>query len=85
MRPFTSKDCDIWVSPRTWKALKRNSAIRPGDSPADGQLGILTLSEDPPRFVDVLSSVYGIDVKEYPRLMERALDDGTVKVIDPIH
>jgi hypothetical protein len=85
MRPFTSKDCDIWVSSRTWKTLKRNPAIRPGDSPADGQLGILTLSKEPPRVVDVLSSVYGIDVKEYPRLLERALDDGTVKVIDPIH
>lgn len=85
MRPFTSKDCDIWVSSRTWKTLKRNPAIRPGDSPADGQLGILTLSIEPPRVVDVLSSVYGINVKEYPRLMERALDDGTVKVIDPIH
>ena len=85
LRPFTSKDCDIWVSPRTWKTLKRNPAIRPGDSPADGQLGILTLSKDPPLVVDVLSSVYGIDVKEYPRLLERALDDGTVKVIDPIH
>lgn len=85
MRPFTSKDCDIRVSPRTWKTLKRNPAIRRGDSPADGQLGVLTLSEEPPRVVDVLSSVYGIDVKEYPRLLERALDDGTVKVIDPIH
>jgi hypothetical protein len=35
--------------------------------------------------VDVLSSVYGIDVNDYPRLMQRALDDGTVRVIDPVY
>jgi len=85
MRPFTSKDCDIWVSNGTWKVLKRDPAVRKGSSPADGQLGILTLSEEPPRVVDVLQSVYGIDVREYPRLMQRALDDGTVRVIDPVY
>lgn len=85
MRPFTSKDCDIWVSNATWKVLKRNPAVRKGSSPADGQLGILTLSEEPPRVVDVLQSVYGSDVSEYPRLMQRALDDGTVRVIDPLY
>lgn len=85
MRPFTSKDCDIWVSHGTWMVLKRNPAIRKGSSPADGQLGILTLSEEPPLVVDVLQSVYGIDVSEYPRLMQRALDDGTVRVIDPVY
>lgn len=35
--------------------------------------------------VDLLSSVYGINVDEYPRLMVRALDDGTVRVIDPVY
>lgn len=85
MRPFTSKDCDIWVSAGTWKTLKRNPAIRKGESPADGQLGIQTLSEEPPRVLDILSSVYGIDAEEYPRLMERALDDGAIRVIDPVY
>ncbi len=85
MRPFTSKDCDIWVSSHTWDKLKRDPKMQTGGSPADGQLGILTLSEDPPRVVDVLSSVYGIDVKQYPKLLERALDDGTLKVIDPVY
>jgi hypothetical protein len=85
LRPFTSKDCDIWVSSKTWDSLKRNKAIRQGKSPADGQLGIQTLSVNPPRVLDILSSVYGIDVKEYPRLMKRALDDGTIRVIDPIY
>ncbi len=85
LRPFTSKDCDIWVNSDTWEKLKRDPQLRQGSSPADGQLGILTLSEDPPRVVDVLSSVYGIAVKEYPRLLERALDDGLMRVIDPLN
>ena len=84
MRPFTSKDCDIWVSHGTWKVLKRDPAVLEGCSPADGQLGILTLCEDPPRVVDILQSVYGINISEYPRLMQRALDDGSVRVIDPV-
>ena len=85
LRPFTSKDCDIWVSSETWEKLKRTPQLRKGSSPADGQLGILTLSEDPPRVVDVLSSVYGIAVKEYPRLLARALDDGQMRVLDPLY
>lgn len=35
--------------------------------------------------MDVLSSVYGIAVKEYPRLYERALDDGQMRVLDPLY
>jgi hypothetical protein len=85
MRPFTSKDCDIWVSHKTWKVLKCNSTILKGTSPIDGQLGILPLSQEPPLFVDFLQSVYGIDASEYPRLCQRALDDGTVRVIDPVY
>jgi len=85
MRPFTSKDFDIWVSSGTWNELKRNPAIQQGRSPADGQLGIQILSKDPPRVLDILSSVYGVAVQEYPRLMARALDDGTIRVIDPVY
>lgn len=85
MRPFTSKDCDIWVSYKTWEKLKRNPAVLKSSSPVDGQLGILTISHDPPRVVDMLQSVYGIDVKDYPRLLERTLNDGKIRVIDPIY
>lgn len=84
MRPFTSKDCDIWVSGSAWEKLKQNPLLRKGSSPADGQLGILTLSEEPPLVVDMLSLVYGIPVKDCQRLFDRAMDDGAVKVIDPI-
>jgi hypothetical protein len=85
MRPFTSKDCDIWISNESWKTLKRNPAVIKSKSPADGQLGILTLSKKPPRVVDLLSSVFGIAEEKYPQLLKRSLDDGMVKVIDPIH
>ena len=85
MRPFTSKDCDIWVSYKTWEKLKRNPALVKSSSPVDGQLGILTISHDPPRVVDMLQSVYGIDVKDYPRLLQRTLNDGKIRVIDPLY
>lgn len=85
MRPFTSKDCDIWVSYKTWEKLKKNPALKKSSSPVDGQLDILTLSVDPPRVVDMLQTVYGIEVREYPRLIQRALDDGKIRVIDPIY
>ena len=85
LRPFTSKDCDICVSYDTWEKIKCDPKIQKGSSPADGQLGILTLSKNPPRVVDVLSSVYGIDCREYKRLHKRALDDGQMIVLDPLY
>lgn len=86
-RPFTSKDCDIWVSHAAWERLKRHPGgkLRKGDSPADGQLGILTVKTDPPRVVDLMSSVYGIPHHQLPRLLERVIDNGNIKVIDPLH
>ncbi len=32
-----------------------------------------------------MTTVYGIHARDYPRLLERVLDDGTVKVLDPIY
>jgi len=65
LRPFTSKDCDLWVSHHTWEQLKRSPGgkLRKGTSPADGQLGILTLRGKPPLVIDVMSTVYGIPAK----------------------
>ena len=87
LRPFTSKDCDVWVSHSAWEQLKQNSGgtLRKSTSPADGQLAILTLDQEPPLVVDLMTTVYGIHVRDYPRLLERVLDDGTVKVLDPIY
>jgi hypothetical protein len=87
LRPFTSKDCDVWVSQSAWEQLKQNpgGSLRKSQSPADGQLAILTLDQQPPLVVDLMTTVYGIRAMDYPRLLERVLDDGTVKVLDPIY
>jgi hypothetical protein len=86
-RPFTSKDCDIWVSFRAWseiQKMQKNQLIK-GTSPVDGQLGILTLQKDPPLVVDLLSGVYGIRHDELLRLCERAPVFDGIKVIDPLY
>jgi hypothetical protein len=86
LRPFTSKDCDIWVSPQAWNEIQkaeRDRLVR-GTSPIDGQLGILTLQQSPLRMVDLMSGVYGIRHEELARLCERAPVFNGIKVIDPI-
>lgn len=85
-RPFTSKDCDVWVSASAWKDIQSTEIGRLvcGTSPADGQLGILTLRQTPLRVVDLMSGVYGIRQNELARLCERAPVFNGVKVIDPI-
>ncbi len=87
LRPFTSKDCDVWVSHTTWERIKLSPGgkLRKSTSPSDSQLGILTLEDDPPRVVDLMSTVYGIPFRDYPRLLERVIDNGNIKVIDPIY
>lgn len=87
LRPFTSKDCDVWINHTTWERLKKSPGgrLRKGTSPSDGQLGILTLNEDPLRVVDLMSTVYGIPLRDHPRLLERVIDDGNIKVMDPIY
>ena len=86
LRPFTSKDCDIWVSPRAWTEIQKteSSRLAQGTSPSDGQLGILTLQQDPLRVVDLLSGVYGIRQEELGRLCDRAPVFYGIKVLDPI-
>lgn len=87
MRPFTSKDCDVWVSSNAWEKIKQKPGgiLRKSTSPADGQLAILTLDQEPPLVVDLMTTVYGLRLQDLPRLLERALDDGGVKVLDPIY
>jgi hypothetical protein len=86
LRPFTSKDCDIWVSPTAWTEIQKaeSSRLVRGVSPADGQLGILTLHRSPLRVVDLMSGVYGTRQEELARLCERAPVFNGIKVIDPI-
>lgn len=87
LRPFTSKDCDIWVSSRAWnevQKMERRQLVK-GSSPSDGQLGILTLQRNPLRVVDLLSNVFGIRHDELARLCQRAPVFSGIKVIDPIY
>jgi hypothetical protein len=87
LRPFTSKDCDIWVSPAAWVAIRKAESGRLvlGNSPADGQLGVLTLLQSPLRVVDLMSGIYGIPQQGLSRLCERAPVFNDVKVIDPVY
>ena len=86
LRPFTSKDCDVWIDHTTWERLKQSPGgkLQKGTSPADGQFGVLTLQADPLRVVDLMSTAYGIPFRDLPRLLERVIDNGNIKVIDPI-
>ncbi len=86
-RPFTSKDCDVWVSAPVWKEIRNEERGRLvcGSSPADGQLGLLKLQKSPPRVVDFLSAVYGIRQGDLARLCERAPVFNGVKVMDPVY
>lgn len=75
-RPFTSKDFDIWVSYAAFKYIRTKTGIGKlveGTSPADGQLGILSLDTSPLVSVDLMTSVYDVPQETLPRLMERAL------------
>ncbi|MEN9991921.1 MAG: hypothetical protein RLZZ224_1623 [Verrucomicrobiota bacterium] len=86
LRPFTSKDCDIWVSSQAWREvqkMERRHLVK-GSSPTDGQLGILTLQHEPLRVVDLLSGVFGIRHDELARLCQRAPIFNGIKVIDPL-
>jgi len=85
--PFTSKDCDIWVSYAAFKYLRSQpdgGTLIVGTSPADGQLGIFSLDTEPKIAVDLMTNVYGIPQDKIPRLTERALMIDGIRVIDPI-
>ena len=85
-RPFTSADCDIWVSKPTFEYLRREhpGELIAGNSPSDGQLGILHLGGDPERSIDLLSNVFGIPEKEIERAHDRSLLVDGVRVLDPV-
>lgn len=84
--PFTSLDCDIWVSYPTFQYLKgayREELIT-GSSPSDGQLGILNLPGNRERRVDLLSNVFGIPENQIARALERSLSFNGIRVLDPV-
>ncbi len=86
-RPFTSDDCDIWISRAALEYLeqKQSGNLVKGTSPADGQLGVLKLGGNPPLKIDLLTNVYGIPPIQYERLVQRSLTVNDVTVIDPLN
>lgn len=85
-QPFTSADCDLWVSRETLQYIAREHAARfvGGSSPLDVQLGILRLGGDPEKTIDLLGNVFGIPDRETKRACERALVFDGVRVLDPV-
>lgn len=87
LAPFTSKDCDIWVGRELFRQFER---ILPGgklikaSDPSQGQLGIYTTSDDPPRIIDLFDGVYGLSLGEVERARERSLVVDGIRLIDPI-
>jgi hypothetical protein len=85
--PFTSKDCDIWVSYDLFQQIESllPGSLRKADSPADGQLGIFTTNDVPPKVIDLLDGVFGLDEKEVARVFERSMVVNGIRLIDPIY
>ena len=86
LAPFTSKDCDIWVS---YELLQRIETILSGklvraESPVDGQVGIFILTGEPPKTIDLLDGVFGLSQVELLRAWERSLVVEGVRIIDPL-
>jgi len=54
-RPFSSKDCDIWVSHAALQYLEKSvrlGTFQKGSSPVDGQIAIYTILGNPSLTVD---------------------------------
>ena len=82
--PFTSKDCDVWVSHQAFEAIEggliSSSQLERSHSPADGQLGILTLENG--LILDLLQFVRGLNKGDAIRANDRAHQIAEIRVID---
>ncbi|MBT8043950.1 MAG: hypothetical protein KJO79_03280 [Verrucomicrobiae bacterium] len=88
LRPFTSKDCDIWVSHAALKYLESDTergSLKKEASPVDGQIAIYTIKGNPPLEVNLMGGVYGIPEKMNEKLSQRALNFNGLRVLDPPH
>lgn len=85
-QPFTSKDCDLWVSMAALEYFetKIEGKLKKGKSPADGQLAVFTTNGEPPLKIDLMSGVFGIPPAEIGRLEKRALEVRGIRLIDPL-
>ena len=86
--PFTSKDCDIWVSYAAQQYLwskKDGGRLIAGKSPADGQVGVFNIDGSPSIRVDIMTNVYGVPENKIKHLKDRSLVIQEIRVIDPIY
>jgi hypothetical protein len=85
-QPFTSKDCDLWVSLAALKYFEANAdgKLVKGTSPADGQLAVFTTRSKPALRIDLMSGVFGIPPADIGRVLKRVIDVAGIKVLDPL-
>ena len=85
--PFTSKDCDLWVGPdlfRQFEQVLPGGTLTRASDPSQGQLGIYTTNDKPPRVIDLFDGVYGRSREEVSRALDRSLVVGGIRLIDPL-
>lgn len=87
LAPFTSKDCDLWVGPellRQFEVILPDGKLIKASDPSQGQLGIYTTNDHPPRIIDLFDGVYGLTRNEVDRARKRSLVVDGIRLIDPI-
>lgn len=88
LRPFQSSDCDVCVKVRSLRVLQKSpnlpGSLKSSSSPLEGQLAILKTNESPPRVIDFLQNVFGLDLVQSERAYQRALNLDGMRVMDPI-
>lgn len=86
-RPFTSKGCDIWVDFLAMRHVEKRAGkdFVKSQSPADGQIGILTLDQSPLLQVDLLTNVFGLFQTELAQVRKRCLVFEGLRVIDTLY
>lgn len=87
LAPFTSKDCDLWVGPELLRQFERilpDGKLIKASDPSQGQLGIYTTNDHPPRIIDLFDRVYGLTQDEVNRVRKRSLVVDGIRLIDPV-
>lgn len=87
LAPFTSKDCDLWVGPdlfRQFEQILPGGKLIKASDPSQGQLGIYTTDDQPPRIIDLFDGVFGLTLDEVRRARNRSLVVDGIRLIDPL-
>jgi hypothetical protein len=87
LAPFTSKDCDLWVGYELFEQIERilpGGKLTKASDPSQGQLGIFTTDDEPPKVIDLFDGVFGLTREELRRARERSLLVNGIRLIDPL-